>query len=162
MPAAGIPLGDILADSGYSHRIPATWASPLRAAGAQLIQDLHPNDRGPRGTHHGAIIANGNLYCPSTPAGLLALIPLQPGAPPACCPSFGVSVPASLLVSVCWGEEAPPGADGGALGSGCRGGAHSVVTSVTAARAEDSSAMALPVVNAASRAATARLLTARG
>src|ERR1700722_7185498 len=32
MPAAGIPLGDILADSGYSHRIPQHWAAPLRAA----------------------------------------------------------------------------------------------------------------------------------
>ena len=68
MPAAGIPLGDILADSGYAHRDAAAWAIPLRAAGAQLIQDLHPHDRGPQGTHHGAIIANGNLYCPATPA----------------------------------------------------------------------------------------------
>jgi hypothetical protein len=40
---------------------------PLRAAGASLIQDLHPHDRGPQGTHAGAIIANGNLYCPATP-----------------------------------------------------------------------------------------------
>jgi len=30
MPAAGIPLGDVLADSGYAHRIPGNWASPLR------------------------------------------------------------------------------------------------------------------------------------
>ena len=30
-------------------------------AGAQLVQDLHPHDRGPKGTHDGAIIANGNL-----------------------------------------------------------------------------------------------------
>jgi hypothetical protein len=48
MPAAGIPLGDVLADSGYSHRVPQHWASPLRQAGAQLVQDLHPHDRGPR------------------------------------------------------------------------------------------------------------------
>ena len=61
LPAAGIPLGDILADSGYAHRIPANWAVPLRAAGASLVQDLHPSDRGPHGTHHGAIISNGNL-----------------------------------------------------------------------------------------------------
>ena len=61
MPAAGIPLGDILADSGYAHRDAAAWAIPLRAAGASLVQDLHPHDRGPRGTHLGAIIANGNL-----------------------------------------------------------------------------------------------------
>jgi hypothetical protein len=40
MPRNGIPLGDILADSGYAHRDPAAWALPLRAAGAQLVQDL--------------------------------------------------------------------------------------------------------------------------
>ena len=48
MPAAGIPLGDVLADSGYAHRDADAWALPLRAGGAQLIQDLHPHDRGPR------------------------------------------------------------------------------------------------------------------
>jgi hypothetical protein len=82
MPAAGIPLGDILADSGYAHRDPAAWAIPLRQAGAQLVQDLHPNDRGPRGTHHGAIIANGHLYCPATPGPLLELAPLARNATP--------------------------------------------------------------------------------
>jgi hypothetical protein len=80
MPAGGIALGDIIADSGYSHRVPDTWANPLRAAGASLVHDLHPNDRGPRGTHHGAIIANGCLYCPKTPPALLELTPLPPGA----------------------------------------------------------------------------------
>ena len=67
MPAAGVPPGDMLADSGYSHRVPANWAVPLRTAGAALVQDLHPHDRGPKGTHQGAVIANGNLYCPQTP-----------------------------------------------------------------------------------------------
>ena len=76
LPAAGIPLGDILDDSGYAHRDADAWAVPLRAAGAQLIQDLHPHDRGPKGTHAGAIIANGNLYCPQTPRPLLELGPL--------------------------------------------------------------------------------------
>jgi hypothetical protein len=80
MTADGIKLGDVLADSGYSHRVPATWASPLRAAGAQLVHDLHPADRGPRGTHHGAIICNGCLYCPATPAPLLQLAALPPAA----------------------------------------------------------------------------------
>jgi hypothetical protein len=83
MPASGVRLGDVLADSGYSHRVPAIWASPLRAAGAQLVQDLHPSDRGPRGIHQGAIIANGSLYCPKTPAALLQLVPLPPAAAPA-------------------------------------------------------------------------------
>ena len=53
----GILLGDVLAGSGYSHRIPQHWAAPLRRAGAALVQDLHPHDRGPKGTHQGAIIA---------------------------------------------------------------------------------------------------------
>ena len=82
MPASGIPLGDVLADSGYAHRIPAHWALPLRAAGAQLVQDLHPDDRGPHGTHEGAIISNGNLYCPKTPRSLLELGPLARDATP--------------------------------------------------------------------------------
>jgi hypothetical protein len=83
MPAAGIRLGDVLADSGYSHRIPRNWASPLRKAGAALIQDLHPHDRGPRGTHAGAVIANGSLYCPAAPRALLNLGPLSRAATPA-------------------------------------------------------------------------------
>jgi hypothetical protein len=76
MPGQGIPLGDIPGDSGYAHRDAGAWAIPLRAAGAQLVQDLHPHDRGPKGSHHGAIIANGNLYCPQTPRPLLELGPL--------------------------------------------------------------------------------------
>ncbi len=80
MPDHGIPLGDILADSGYAYRDAGAWAIPLRAAGAQLVQDLHPNDRGPKGTHHGAIISNGNLYCPKTPRTLMELGPLAPSA----------------------------------------------------------------------------------
>jgi hypothetical protein len=80
MPGAGIPLGDILAGSGYAHRDPSAWAIPLRAAGAALVQDLHPHDRGPKGTHDGAIISNGNLYCPKAPRSLLEIGPLTRSA----------------------------------------------------------------------------------
>jgi hypothetical protein len=76
MPGQGIPLGDILGDCGYSHRDADAWALPLRAAGAQLVQDLHPHDRGPKGTHDGAVISNGNLYCPQAPRMLLELGPV--------------------------------------------------------------------------------------
>jgi hypothetical protein len=82
MPAAGIPPGDVAAGSGYSHRVPQHWAAPLRAAGAALVQDLHPHDRGPKGTRQGAVIANGNLYCPATPRTLLELGPLARAATP--------------------------------------------------------------------------------
>ena len=44
----------------------------------------------------------------------------------------------------------------------CRVGCQSAVTSAMAARVEDSSTMALSAANAATRAWTARLLTARG
>ncbi|MGH2843074.1 MAG: hypothetical protein ACRDKL_05740 [Solirubrobacteraceae bacterium] len=76
MAASGIPIADLLADSGYSYRVAEDWALPLRALGIDLIHDLHPNDRGTHGTHHGAICSNGNLYCPTTPTTLLALSPL--------------------------------------------------------------------------------------
>jgi hypothetical protein len=42
MPAAGIPLGDVIDDSGYAHRDADARAIPLRRAGAQLARDLHP------------------------------------------------------------------------------------------------------------------------
>jgi hypothetical protein len=76
----GIALGDLLADSGYSYREAQTFACPARARGAKLVIDLHPNDRGTKGTHQGAIIANGNLYCPATPKTLFGLGALAPGA----------------------------------------------------------------------------------
>ena len=76
----GIDIGDVLADSGYSFRDPATWATPIRQLGARLVQDLHPFDRGPKGTYGGAIVANGSLLCPATPAALLSLGPLPRGA----------------------------------------------------------------------------------
>ena len=80
MPEQGAALGDVLADSGYSYRDADAWALPLRRAGARLVQDLHPHDRGPKGTHDGAVISNGSLYCPRTPRTLLELGPLARAA----------------------------------------------------------------------------------
>jgi hypothetical protein len=80
MVSSAIKIKDLIADSGYAYRIPERWALPIRQLGAQLIQDLHPNDRGTQGTHMGAIINNGNLYCPATPTTLLELGPLPRGA----------------------------------------------------------------------------------
>ncbi len=82
MAAKAIKLGDVLADSGYAYRKPETWALPVRQLGASLIHDLHPNDRGPNGTHKGTIQSNGRLYCPATPRPLLELSPLARGATP--------------------------------------------------------------------------------
>jgi hypothetical protein len=76
----GVVMGDVLADSGYAHRVGPHWAIPLRRMGAAIITDLHPSDRGPHGTQAGAIAANGNLYCPVTPMSLLSIGPLARGA----------------------------------------------------------------------------------
>ncbi|MDQ2763101.1 MAG: hypothetical protein M3Y22_06310 [Pseudomonadota bacterium] len=80
MATDGTPLGDVVADCGYSYREPTTWARPLRRLGASLVMDLHPKDRGQKGTFEGAICANGQLYCPKTPLALLAIGPLARGA----------------------------------------------------------------------------------
>ena len=80
--ASGVVIFDVLADSGYAHRVPEHFALPLRAIGASLVIDLHPSDRGPRGTFSGATCHNGNLYCPGTPKALLQLGPLARGASP--------------------------------------------------------------------------------
>jgi len=77
---SGVAPGDVLADCGYSHRQPEHWALPLRAMGARLVQDIHPHDRGPKGTFGGAIVWNGCLYCPATPVDLFGLAPLARGA----------------------------------------------------------------------------------
>ncbi|MGH9292739.1 MAG: hypothetical protein ACRDZ6_08205 [Acidimicrobiales bacterium] len=80
--AKGVVVYDLLADSGYSYKI-RHFAIPLRRAGARLIVDLHPFDRGPKGTYAGAICHNGNLYCPATPRALFELGPLARGTPEA-------------------------------------------------------------------------------
>jgi len=80
MAASGVPIGDVLADCGYSYKVPESWAARLRKLGAQLVVDLHPNDRGSKGTFEGAVLCNGNLYCPQVPKPLLELGPLARGA----------------------------------------------------------------------------------
>jgi len=80
MVQAGIPIRDVICDSGYAYRKPEHWALPVRKLGADLVMDLHPSDRGTKGTHGGAVCFNGNLYCPSTPVALFKIEPLSRNA----------------------------------------------------------------------------------
>lgn len=81
----------------------------------------------------------------------------------ACCPALKMSITAAFVVRMFGDETTPPGwCRAGSWCSSCRCGAHSVVTSVTAMRALDSSTMVLSSAKAATRACSARLLTARG
>jgi hypothetical protein len=78
MPGQGIPLGDVLDDCGYSHRDAAAWAIPLRAAGAQRVQDLHPRTWGRRG-HIPVVRVTG---ASNKRVSLAALIAAKPGCRP--------------------------------------------------------------------------------
>jgi len=73
---SGVTIGDV-ADSGYAHRVSEHFALRIRALGAGLVMDLHPNDRGTQGTHGGAVCFNGALYCPATPSALFLIEPLS-------------------------------------------------------------------------------------
>ena len=62
---------------------PRHLGHPAARCRRHLVQDLHPHDRGPRGTHHGAIIANGSCTVPPPPGHYWNWCPLPPGAPAA-------------------------------------------------------------------------------
>ena len=49
-------------------RSPRTGQSRCAPPAPSSSRTCTPHDRGPNGTHHGAIISNGNLYCPARPA----------------------------------------------------------------------------------------------
>jgi hypothetical protein len=80
--SSGVAPGDVLSDCGYSSRVAEAWALPLRQMGASLVQDLHPSDRGMKGTFGGAVIWDGGLHCPATPRALFELGPLARGCTP--------------------------------------------------------------------------------
>ena len=131
----GTALGNVIADSGYAHRVPEHFALPLRAAGARLVMDLQPSDRGTQGTHQGAVCWNGNLYCRATPSGLFDLVPLARGAsaeevaahdrcaaelarfklgriaapehPPTCCTQVTISVPPQVIAKTAQHHDYP-------------------------------------------------------
>lgn len=71
MVEAGIPPGDLLADSAYSYK--KGWTLRVTALGYELVGDVHPNDRGPKGTEQGATICEGCFYCPAMPRDLLQI-----------------------------------------------------------------------------------------
>jgi hypothetical protein len=82
MVSSGIAMKDVLVDSGYASRKAQRFALPIRRTGAELVMDLHPFDRGTKGTYQGAICSNGSLYCPATPKQLLEIKPLGHRATP--------------------------------------------------------------------------------
>ena len=67
MPQAGNPLGDIIDDPATPTATPKP-GHPLGAGCAQPVQLPGPARPRPRGTHQGAVIANGSLYARRPPS----------------------------------------------------------------------------------------------
>ena len=80
MPAAGIPLGDILADSGYAHRDAAAWALPLRDAGASSSRTCTRTTAAPKAPTTAPSSATATCTARARPAPLLELGPLTRSA----------------------------------------------------------------------------------
>ena len=80
MPAAGIPLGDIIADSGYAHRDAAAWAIPLRARRRPARPGPAPARPRPAGHPPRRDHRQREPVLPRHAQPLLELGPLPPGA----------------------------------------------------------------------------------
>lgn len=56
----------LMADMAWSYKLAERWAIPARALGADLVFDLHPNDRGAR-VFDGVLMVDGYPHCPALP-----------------------------------------------------------------------------------------------
>ena len=57
----------LLADRGYTMATADRWADELRRMGVVSTFDLHPNQRGLKGTYGGALQVDGQMFCPAMP-----------------------------------------------------------------------------------------------
>jgi hypothetical protein len=76
-------LSDIIADRGYTAKNADTFTLPLRALGANVIAELHPQQAGQRGTQQGALVLDAVLHCPGTPEPLRSSLDRSSKRPPA-------------------------------------------------------------------------------
>lgn len=69
----GVPVVEVLADRGFSYKLPERWADKLRAMGIDQVLDLHPNDNGARAHKDGYVMVDGWAHCPSIPDHLIRI-----------------------------------------------------------------------------------------
>lgn len=63
---SGYSIDELLADRGFSYKIPGDWAEKLHERGISQVQDIHPLDHGMR-DHEGLRIVDGVPHCPKMP-----------------------------------------------------------------------------------------------
>lgn len=63
----GLPLSELLIDRGYSQVAAKHLHAPLLELDVFVVQDSKKKQRGKKGTFKGAILINGESYCPTTP-----------------------------------------------------------------------------------------------
>lgn len=66
-PRRGLVAGDL----AYTQARPESFALPLRALGYQPVIDYKSDQLGVQGSHHGALLIDGRLYCPAMPQSLV-------------------------------------------------------------------------------------------
>ncbi|MGH9083297.1 MAG: hypothetical protein ACRDWN_08140 [Acidimicrobiales bacterium] len=69
--AFGLSIGDVVVDMAYP-LVPG-FAERLVLLGVKPVFHPHTADRGPHGTHKGAVMINGHPYCPMTPEPLRSI-----------------------------------------------------------------------------------------
>lgn len=83
------PVLELMADRGYSNKVPESWARPLRVRGIEQVIDMMPSDHGARpDAQHGYIMLDGWPHDPSVPEhlhviekpGIMTVASLRKGA----------------------------------------------------------------------------------
>jgi hypothetical protein len=67
----GLPPGALAVDRAYTDQAADHFARPARALGYRLALDYKIDQRGLQGSVHGALLVDGTLTCPLTPAPLI-------------------------------------------------------------------------------------------
>lgn len=75
MVATGTALGDVLADSGYAHRVAITRPCRCGPWAPGWSWTCTPTIEATRAPTAGLYVTNGSLFCPTVPKALLGLVP---------------------------------------------------------------------------------------
>lgn len=68
----GWPAGYLGVDRGYSQCLPEQFHLPVRALGYRVVMDYKLTELGRQASSQGAVMVDGNFYCPAMPEDLVA------------------------------------------------------------------------------------------
>jgi hypothetical protein len=71
MHSRGLPSSWLAGDRAYTNAKPVDFQLPARALGHELVLDYTKRQLGVQGSHDGALLVDGNWYCPMMPPALI-------------------------------------------------------------------------------------------